>query len=101
MCWTSPSHPPSHPPCLLLLLLPLLLPPLQNDGEKIKRNLQQQARAAQWLVLWLDCDREGENIAFEVIAVCREANPRLVIKRARFSGGLCWWVGRWVGLVGG
>lgn len=59
----------------------------QGEPEKIRNNLQNLARGCQWLVLWLDCDREGENIAFEVIDVCIAVNPRLVIKRARFSGG--------------
>lgn len=39
----------------------------------------------QWLVLWLDCDREGENIAFEVKAVCERASKRLRVFRAKFS----------------
>uniref|UniRef100_A0A803L4R8 DNA topoisomerase n=1 Tax=Chenopodium quinoa TaxID=63459 RepID=A0A803L4R8_CHEQI len=56
-----------------------------QDKLDIKRTLQQEARGCQWLILWLDCDREGENIAFEVIEVCAEANPNLNTWRARFS----------------
>jgi DNA topoisomerase-3 len=43
-----------------------------------------------YLVLWLDCDREGENICFEVIR-CVEKSMNIrsgnkqVIFRARFS----------------
>jgi DNA topoisomerase-3 len=33
----------------------------------------------------LDCDREGEAIAFEVITICIGANPHLKIHRAQFS----------------
>ncbi|XP_014523288.1 DNA topoisomerase 3-alpha isoform X1 [Vigna radiata var. radiata] len=56
-----------------------------EDKKDIKRTLEEEARRCQWLVLWLDCDREGENIAFEVIDVCTAVNPHLTIKRARFS----------------
>lgn len=31
----------------------------------ISRHLNQEARGCGYLVLWLDCDREGENICFE------------------------------------
>lgn len=56
-----------------------------EDKLDIKRTLEEEARKCQWLVLWLDCDREGENIAYEVIEVCAEVNRNLVIWRARFS----------------
>lgn len=56
-----------------------------EDKKDIKRTLEEEARRCQWLVLWLDCDREGENIAFEVVEVCIAVNRHLNVKRARFS----------------
>jgi DNA topoisomerase-3 len=47
--------------------------------------IAQLARQADTLVLWLDCDREGEAIAFEVVEVCMHANRNLEIFRATFS----------------
>eukprot|EP01103_Thecamoeba_quadrilineata_P000936 TRINITY_DN10828_c0_g1_i1.p1 TRINITY_DN10828_c0_g1~~TRINITY_DN10828_c0_g1_i1.p1 ORF type:complete len:959 (+),score=147.26 TRINITY_DN10828_c0_g1_i1:12-2888(+) len=52
---------------------------------QISQTLEREIRGCQWLVLWLDCDREGENIAFEVIEVCTKLNKHLQIYRARFS----------------
>ncbi|KAJ8634027.1 hypothetical protein MRB53_027363 [Persea americana] len=56
-----------------------------QDKVDIKRCLEEEARKCQWLILWLDCDREGENIAFEVVEVCTAVNHHLNIWRARFS----------------
>ncbi|TMW55827.1 hypothetical protein Poli38472_008475 [Pythium oligandrum] len=54
--------------------------------KKIEKTLVNEARQCQWLVLWLDCDREGENIAFEVKSICERASRRrLRVLRARFS----------------
>lgn len=56
-----------------------------QDKLDIKQSLEEEARKCQWLILWLDCDREGENIAFEVVEVCTAANRYLNVWRARFS----------------
>jgi hypothetical protein len=61
------------------------------DKSLMQQNLEQLSRQAQMLVLWLDCDREGENIGFEVLRVCTGANPRLTVKRARFSALIPRW----------
>ena len=39
----------------------------------------------QWLVLWLDCDREGENIACDVRDRCLAVRKRVKVYRGRFS----------------
>lgn len=51
----------------------------------LARTLRDESRRADWLVLWLDCDSEGEKIAEDVRDVCREGKPSIVVKRARFS----------------
>jgi DNA topoisomerase-3 len=55
------------------------------NNAAIANCLGQLARQATTLVLWLDCDREGEAIAFEVVEICMHANPTLEIFRAIFS----------------
>ena len=47
--------------------------------------MQSEARKASQLIIWTDCDREGECIGAEVAEVCQAVNRRLIVKRARFS----------------
>jgi DNA topoisomerase-3 len=55
------------------------------DMQPLERMLKRLAGQCQILILWLDCDREGEAIGEEVRDVCLRANPRLAVYRARFS----------------
>ncbi|XP_017015813.2 DNA topoisomerase 3-alpha [Drosophila takahashii] len=55
------------------------------DYEPIKRTLEREVRGCQGLIVWTDCDREGENIGYEIINVCRAIKPNLTVYRATFS----------------
>ncbi|XP_054464313.1 LOW QUALITY PROTEIN: DNA topoisomerase 3-alpha [Anoplopoma fimbria] len=56
-----------------------------DNMKQIKRTLEKEVRQCQALVIWTDCDREGENIGFEIIDVCKAVKPNLQVFRAKFS----------------
>ncbi|GBM94073.1 DNA topoisomerase 3-alpha [Araneus ventricosus] len=55
------------------------------DYQGIKQTLELEVRSCQYLIIWTDGDREGENIGFEIIEVCQKVKPNIKIFRARFS----------------
>ena len=56
-----------------------------EDMKGVHKNLQDIAKKSNLLVLWTDCDREGEHIGFEIRSVCWEVKPGLKCLRAQFS----------------
>ena len=60
---------------------------VEDNTKKLRviEHLQELAAEAEYLVLWLDCDLEGENIGFEVISLCQEWVLYDNVYRARFS----------------
>lgn len=57
----------------------------EPDRKEVIANLESQASRSTDLFLWLDCDREGEAIAFEVATVCSRGGRNLRVHRAKFS----------------
>ncbi|KAI1384579.1 prokaryotic type I DNA topoisomerase [Hypoxylon trugodes] len=56
-----------------------------EDKTKVAENIEKQARYANALCIWTDCDREGEHIGYEICEAARKGNRTLDIKRAKFS----------------
>ena len=48
-------------------------------------NLEQESRNASTLIIWTDCDREGEHIGYEIANICRQSNQQINVFRARYS----------------
>jgi len=66
---------------------------IPTDKKPIEQNLMTQARRSDLLMIWTDCDREGEHIGMEIVKVCRKAKPGIQVKRARFSAIIAQYVG--------
>ena len=58
---------------------------VSKEAKEIVHNLNLEAKNAAFLVIWTDCDREGEYIGWEIGQICRQSNRQLQVFRARYS----------------
>lgn len=72
--------------CQPLALFEAPIMKFPNDqSKKIIKNLKDKAKWANILMIWTDCDREGENIGNEIVEICCKVNKSLQVYRPRFS----------------
>ncbi|GJC95182.1 DNA topoisomerase [Colletotrichum higginsianum] len=74
----------SHPPPESLFTAPVVTF-VPQDKKTVAENIERQARYCQLLIIWTDCDREGEHIGKEIVNAARKGNSRIAVKRATFS----------------
>ena len=68
-----------------LYQVPLERLPAENDNSiNVIKNLQECGKDIDSLLIWTDCDREGEAIGFDVIDVVKSKKP-VEVYRAKFS----------------
>ncbi|KAG9257277.1 DNA topoisomerase [Emericellopsis atlantica] len=58
---------------------------VHDDKKAIAKNIADQARYARLLVIWTDCDLEGEYIGHEIVEAAKFGNRDITVKRATFS----------------
>lgn len=59
---------------------------VDESKKAVVENLKEYSQDIDDVVLWLDCDKEGEAISYEVLDVCNEANQNgFEVHRAKFS----------------
>lgn len=68
-----------HP--LTLFDAPVVKQCAEDNYVKMKKTLEREVKNCSTLIIWTDCDREGENIGFEIIQVCQAVKPNIRIYR--------------------
>ncbi|KAF9264166.1 prokaryotic type I DNA topoisomerase [Marasmius fiardii PR-910] len=62
-----------------------ILVDVKKENKPMEINIFNEAKNANTLMIWTDCDREGEHIGSEIANVARRARAGITVKRARFS----------------
>eukprot|EP00917_Polyrhabdina_sp_WS-2016_P025155 GHVP01054217.1.p1 GENE.GHVP01054217.1~~GHVP01054217.1.p1 ORF type:complete len:755 (-),score=132.18 GHVP01054217.1:18-2282(-) len=68
----------------LLLVLPIYNT-LNPTMQEFARNIKEGARKCSVLMIWTDCDREGEHIGGQIVDIARSVNPNIQVQRAKYS----------------
>lgn len=58
---------------------------IKTDCRAIEKNIMAEARRSDVLMIWTDCDREGEHIGSEIVKIAQKAKRNITVQRARFS----------------
>ncbi|ODQ60673.1 hypothetical protein WICANDRAFT_61239 [Wickerhamomyces anomalus NRRL Y-366-8] len=61
---------------------------MSKEQTQIAKNIENLSRGCDRLMIWTDCDREGEYIGKEILDAARKGNPNLTVQntmRAQFS----------------